>query len=353
MDASIPDHVASSFADSEHQGFVHLYRATATHRVDRCPDGWTHWGHVVPQLVDKPAVPPKTPDLSKRRERDVLAGPTYGRGELVLTVSSNTTSASSSSASAQPAQYALVHNLHALMPEHFMAIPLFGDDPAAFRPQTSDLVESDLDVTWRVVRAYHDKGREAVMFFNGGPLAGASQPHLHLQFCPFQYGLPPGPEALARASPSPPSASDPSAPAPRLALPWTNFYLPLPAAPDSLTLADLWATYQRLLRTSRAYLASQPEAALPEAGPKRESYNLFLTARHMHLVPRTDRLVVVPRVESARPGEEGGEFRLSLNGLLYLGYWYVGSEADWRDTQRLGLGDVLTRAAYRNEEYHG
>lgn len=59
MDASIPDHVASSFADSEHQGFVHLYRATATHRVDRCPDGWTHWGHVVPQLVDKPAVPPK------------------------------------------------------------------------------------------------------------------------------------------------------------------------------------------------------------------------------------------------------------------------------------------------------
>ncbi|GAA5876389.1 hypothetical protein JCM3774_005318 [Rhodotorula dairenensis] len=364
QDAAIPATVAQSFAESIDKGYIHLYAAAEQEhnrplRVDDDPNGFPQFGHVVHQLRDKPAVPPSTPDLAHRREKDVLAGPDYGKGEKILQLDQDGDT------------YSLVHNLHALFPEHMMAIPYFGDDKDAFRPQTSDLLPQDLYVAWRVVNAYAQAGRETVMFFNGGPLAGASQPHLHMQFCPFQYGTAPGPEALARSSSPglPAAAADASAPAARLPLPWTQFYLPLPSdrAPTSQELHGL---YTRLFCTSREYIASieagssdddggddhqrrraqaaraENRARVPPRGPKRDSYNLFLTARHIHLVPRTDRLVALER-----RGKDGDDLlRISLNGLVYLGYWHVPSREDWDLVRETGLAHVLQRAAYINEE---
>lgn len=199
-----------------------------------------------------------------------------------------------------------------------------------------------------------------------------------MQFCPFQYGSPPGPEALARSLSSSDDDRDADTanadrftPAPRLPLPWTQFYLPLPrpatAHNGSPTSEELYSIYTRLLRTSREYIASiessensgggadtdndndnSNRARIPPAGPKRDSYNLFLTSQHMHLVPRTDRLVALER-------EDGGDsslLRISLNGLVYLGYWHVPSEEDWNLlVRKAGLGRVLQRAAYINEQY--
>ncbi|BGP28217.1 bis(5'-nucleosyl)-tetraphosphatase [Rhodotorula toruloides] len=338
MDAHIPDRVASSFSESEKAGHIHLYASTASERVE--DEGITHWGHVVPQLANKPAVPPKTPDLSQRRDKDPLEGPDYARGEKVLDLEESGVT------------YSIVHNLHALMPEHAMLIPHFETGGQSFRPQTSDLLESDLWAAWRIVKAYADSGREAVIFFNGGPLAGASQPHLHVQFCPFQHSSPPGPEQIARSlPPTPPSSrSSTFAPslAPRLPLPWVQFYQPLPSS-LTLTSTALYTLYQSLLHTRSTFLSTTHSPRLPPAGQKRESYNLFLTSRHIHLVPRTDRLVRVPRTGKGREGE----FTISLNGLLYLGLWYAGSREDWEDVKRLGLSNILTDAAYANEEWDG
>lgn len=244
-----------------------------------------------------------------------------------------------------------------------------------------------------------------------------------MQFCPFQYGMAPAPEALARSLPEGELSASPAAgtgadgpprPAPRLPLPWTQFCLPLPRLRSSedgsassgnatLSSAELFATYQRLLRTAREYVdslaatgdtatisngshadAASPynngtsstgppftateanRARVPPAGPKRNSYNLFLTSRHMHLVPRTDRLVSIPRTPQAHPSPTPGDLdraswtngapdpaplRISLNGLVYLGYWHVASREDWELVRSAGVGEVLTRAAYVNEEY--
>ncbi|GAA5957380.1 hypothetical protein JCM8115_006973 [Rhodotorula mucilaginosa] len=368
-DRDIPRLVADSFQDSIDMGYIHLYAATSDHpyRVTDDPPRFPQFGHVVHQLRDKPAVPPTTPDLSKRREKDVLQGPDYGKGEKILQLEQGGLT------------YSLVHNLHALFPEHMMAIPYFGDK-GPFRPQTSDLLPQDLYLAWRVVNAYAHAGRETTMFFNGGPLAGASQPHLHMQFCPFQYGSPPGPEALARSLSSSDDDRDADTanadrftPAPRLPLPWTQFYLPLPrpatAHNGSPTSEELYNIYTRLLRTSREYIASiessessesdggaddneNNRARVPPSGPKRDSYNLFLTSQHMHLVPRTDRLVALERDD--HPRGDGGDdlLRISLNGLVYLGYWHVPSEEDWDLlVRKAGLGRVLQRAAYINEQY--
>jgi hypothetical protein len=103
-DRDIPRLVADSFQDSIDKGYIHLYAATSDHpyRVTDDPPRFPQFGHVVHQLRDKPAVPPTTPDLSKRREKDVLQGPDYGKGEKILQLEQGGLT------------YSLVHNLHAL-----------------------------------------------------------------------------------------------------------------------------------------------------------------------------------------------------------------------------------------------
>ncbi|GAA5886914.1 hypothetical protein JCM6882_009382 [Rhodosporidiobolus microsporus] len=377
-DSALPSLVADSFAASLKAGQITLYDFASVSPVTDDPssgpsdeDGagaFKQFVHVVPDLVDKPAVPLKTPDLSKVGKRDPFEGPEFGPGEHVCDLKQN------------GAKYSAVHNLHALFPEHFMAIPHFGPR-GTFRPQTSDLVPEDLAVAWRIVEAYERAEREAVCFFNGGPLAGASQAHLHLQFTPFQHGCPPACEALARSLPFPPSPPVPdsllsagpatapaaAAAAARLPLPWVHFYLPIPPRPSPSSSSatsetdraafhtSLYDTYTALLTTSHSFLSSLPPSALPPAGPKRDSYNLFLTSRHMHLIPRTDRLVRVPRIASVGQGPAGGEgereMRLSVNGLLFLGYWFVGSEEEESDLRKHGLERTLREAGYANGEW--
>ncbi|KPV72776.1 uncharacterized protein RHOBADRAFT_46370, partial [Rhodotorula graminis WP1] len=203
-DRDIPNKIRDSFNDSLAKGYIHLYHTVDHHLVQHDPVGFPQLGNIVPQLSDKPQVPPSTPDLSTRRLKDPLQGPHYGRGEHVLDLVHEPSGA----------QYAIVHNLHALAPEHCLVVPCFdpdGEGPHVFRPQTSALTEADLWTAWRVVKAYADEGRETTAFFNGGPLAGASQPHLHIQFIPFQHNRAPGPEHLARSLAPVVSANKPGA----------------------------------------------------------------------------------------------------------------------------------------------
>ena len=113
-------------------------------------------------LTLAPLAPPparRTPDLSTRRAKDPLQSLTgWRRGEHVLDLI----------APSSNARYSVVHNLHALAPEHCMLVPFFdpdGEGPHPFRPQTSGLTEDDLWTAWRVVRAYAEAGRETTAFF--------------------------------------------------------------------------------------------------------------------------------------------------------------------------------------------
>ncbi|GAA5876232.1 hypothetical protein JCM8547_003742 [Rhodosporidiobolus lusitaniae] len=372
--SSLPSQIASSFDASIQAGHITLYASTSSTPVSHDPragpgeeGAFKQWVHVVPDLVDKPAVPPKTPDLSKVGKKDVFAGPEFGPGERILTLDTLEGEFNDEKEGEEGDTYSLVHNLHALFPEHILLIPTFSPS-CPFRPQTSDLRQRDLAVAWEVVEAYEKEGEtEAICFFNGGPLAGASQAHLHLQFTPFQHGCPPAVEALARSipfphsSPSPPSAPEtyiPATPA-RLPLPWVHFYLPVPPRPSSSSpsLAEktqirraLYAAYQSLLSHLSQFLSSRSPSELPEEGQKRNSYNLFLTSSHLHLIPRRSRLVRIPRVKSLEKDKrEGEEFVLSTNGLVMMGYWFAGSDEEREDLLEYGLGRGLRESGYENE----
>lgn len=233
-----------------------------------------------------------------------------------------------------------------------MAIPHF-DSTHPFRPQTSQLSPSDLELANLVVSSYSQAGRDLICFFNGGPLAGASQPHLHMQFCPFQHSVPPLIQLVANELPS-------SSQVTKLDLPWIVYCIRLPSTRTSETLHSL---YQLLLSTSNTYLSTLDPSTLPPSGPKRSSHNLFLTPSHLFLTPRRSRLTTIPRSHSLDQGKlslgggwedvEGAEkdLRLSVNGLSMLGYWYVGSKEEERDLEEFGLERVLKECAYVNEEY--
>ncbi|KPV72777.1 uncharacterized protein RHOBADRAFT_55464, partial [Rhodotorula graminis WP1] len=161
---------------------------------------------------------------------------------------------------------------------------------------------------------------------------------------------------------------------------------------STLTPSALHRTYLSLLASRDALIASHlvadPDPAVrarvrvpSEDGGRRKSHNVFLTSRHLHVVPRRERLVVVPRGGGGKkakaasekaaaedeqdehdkddqaadpdPNPEDASFAISLNGLVYLGYWAASSESDWADLCKLGLARVLTRAGYENDEFGG
>jgi len=235
-----------------------------------------------------------------------------------------------------------------------MAIPHF-DTERPFRPQTSGLIASDLEIAHRVVQSYAAQNRDLICFFNGGPLAGASQPHLHMQFCPFQHDVPPVMQVVAT------SVELPFGQIEKLPLPWITYCTKLPTEASPSTLESL---YRSLITESKSYLSTLSDPSLlPPSGPKRDSHNLFLTSTHMFLTPRRSRLVSIKRVHSIDQGKNGlgggwedvegaeKEMRLSVNGLSVVGYWYVGSKEEEKDLREYGLVKTLRECGYPNEEY--
>jgi ATP adenylyltransferase len=157
-------------------------------------------------------------------------------------------------------------------------------------------------------------------FYNGGALAGASQPHKHLQLVPLPLaegvdGVPIEPLlASARAG---------SAVAPVPALPCAAFC----AWFDPATLADPIAGAELLDRRYRDLIAAAGIGIRGVAGRLHQAspYNLLVTRRWMLLVPR--------RRECFGP--------ISLNALAFAGALFVRNPVEAELVRRAGLRAML------------
>ena len=157
-------------------------------------------------------------------------------------------------------------------------------------------------------------------FYNGGAVAGASQPHKHLQLVPLPLaedvdGVPIEPLlASARAG---------SAVVPVPALPCAAFLSRL----DPATLADPIAAAALLDRRYRDLIAAAGIGVLEVAGRLHQAspYNLLVTRRWMLLVPR--------RRECFGP--------ISLNALAFAGALFVRDPVEAELVRRAGLRAML------------
>ncbi|MBY4676304.1 ATP adenylyltransferase family protein [Marinobacterium arenosum] len=159
---------------------------------------------------------------------------------------------------------------------------------------------------------------DALMFFNGGPLAGASQPHKHLQLIPL-------PMLADRPLPFSPQLNQLDSPEPQrlTALPFCHGALALPEQlfDDPATAADrLLSDYRQLC--DRLALQPGSDGAMPP-------YNLLLSREWM---------LMVPRCAEAYQG-------ISVNALGYVGALLVKNDEQATLLKQAGLMKVLTALA--------
>lgn len=140
----------------------------------------------------------------------------------------------------------------------------------AFEAQTTPLNRADFHALARVMGAHGGLG-----FYNGGTIAGASQPHKHLQWVPADGSLL---EFVAaqrpRTAPGATTAGD------NRALPWHHAFVSLDEHawldPEHCA-ADLLAAFERACAT----------LGLPSTADPMPPYNLLVTRQGLALIPRS------------------------------------------------------------------
>jgi ATP adenylyltransferase len=165
---------------------------------------------------------------------------------------------------------------------------------------------------------------ESLGFYNGGPAAGASQPHKHLQIVPLPL------DESAPHLPIEPLLAAARNDGAVCTVPGLGFVHAFAALDEKLAdrpqeLARIaFDTYLRLLDASGLH-------AVDVDGEPRQSapYNLLVTTRWMMLVPRS--------VEST----EG----IAVNALGFAGSLFVRNDAQMQTITRLGPMNVLQRVA--------
>jgi ATP adenylyltransferase len=182
-----------------------------------------------------------------------------------------------------------------------------------FEDQAEPLNIDDFQAIWKCMAEY-----EALGFYNGGPSAGASQRHKHLQMvslplAPCGPGVPIEPLLDLLTITGDVGCSS--------QLPFPHCVAPLPSKLEVSTTAAAELTlglYHRMLG----------EIGLDPATPRR-AYNLLLTRRWMLLVPRS-------REKFAA---------ISLNALAFAGHFLVQSRAELEVLQERGPLSVLQYVA--------
>lgn len=174
------------------------------------------------------------------------------------------------------------------------------------RPQTELLDETDFDALIRALDAI-----DGLAFYNGGPEAGASQPHKHLQIVPLPLtdggGFP-----LQSMITTPPDEI--------VTVPEAPFPVAVSPMPTDPTPAHLKHRYRELW---------QALDRVPSGNTKAEPYNLLATRDSMWLVPRS------------RSEFEG----LGVNALGYAGALLVQDENQLQTLKALGPMTLLSRVA--------
>ncbi|KAI5284768.1 bifunctional AP-4-A phosphorylase/ADP sulfurylase, partial [Ascosphaera aggregata] len=109
-----------------------------------------------------------------------------------------------------PAEELFISDVPLTLPHHFLILNKFPIIPEHFilatkqyKPQTHYLEQSDLEVTYAIIKAWENEGKAEQVdeedgnmkvkqasrlfaFFNSGDNSGASQPHRHVQFLPIE-----------------------------------------------------------------------------------------------------------------------------------------------------------------------
>lgn len=183
----------------------------------------------------------------------------------------------------------------------------------AFEPQENQLTLPDFEALSRCMAE-----RDAVVFYNSGPIAGASQPHKHLQLIPL-----PANRAALPIEPLLNSNDTIGKPTRLEQLPFAHAFS-LIEAPVAETAERLFEIYLALLRFI---------GWTPAPGPL-PPYNLLIRRRFMWLIPR------------ARAEHAG----ININALGFAGVYLVPDLSALETVRRVGPMALLQEVAVDDNE---
>merc|ERR1712093_164842 len=254
-------------------------------------------------------------------------------------------------------EYGILLNKYAVVPLHFVLVTKH------FEEQTKPLTPPQLLASYEVLQSFYDANKSAdspageiLCFYNCGEMSGASQPHKHVQFAPMEgegsLGNFPT-EAAASAYRLEPHEED--KPFSLQALPYAHHIRRLhPAAMASrIPLVELMQHLQEVYLSlldamidnlrSLSVSGGTAEDGEPIVDPSRIklgqglSYNLLMTRKHMHIIPRrlaAFKLPDLPQAE-AQNGDDAVEGKavtepaiIGCNALAYTGTVLVKSTTD-------------------------
>ena len=176
----------------------------------------------------------------------------------------------------------------------------------SFEHQETLLTYEDFLASWRCLVEY-----DGVVFYNNGPVAGASQPHKHLQLIP-----------------NPPEEEAGTLPITQLfktGLPFKAGYHAYPTVQDKLDTTFIRALHQRYLGLLTSLNLVTSEAADDKPAP----YNLLMTREFLMIVPRRAECV-----------EE-----MSINAMGFMGSLFVRDKAQLDRIVTHGIIRALQNAA--------
>lgn len=180
-----------------------------------------------------------------------------------------------------------------------------------FEDQTLLLTDADMAVLWSCLLEVDGLG-----FYNGGEVAGASQPHRHLQLVPlpFTTGGPPVPVEPLLSVPV-------DAPGRSAELPFTHALVSL----DDLTGSPDGEASQALLERYLALFRVVGLGACEPGGAQPGAYNLLVTRRWMMMVPRAAEHFL----------------GVSFNALAFAGSLFVRDQAELAALEEAGPMSAL------------
>lgn len=247
-------------------------------------------------------------------------------------------------------QYGLLLNKFAVVPLHFLLVTKH------YEPQHAPLTPPQLLASYQILQAFANADRpkrdspggDLLVFYNCGEDSGASQQHKHLQMAPMEGGegslgyFPTEKAAAAHQL----SESDAKKPFSLPQLPYAHHIrrIDIPERGD----VDPMDAMQHLAQVYLSLLDAMIDnlRALPDlkSSPEKTrlgqgmSYNLLMTRRHMHIIPRSQATFRLPDQVTDR-----GDLTVSTdptiigcNSLAYTGTVLVKSSADAKRLVEVG-----------------
>ncbi|KAF4556703.1 ATP adenylyltransferase-like protein 3 [Elsinoe fawcettii] len=202
----------------------------------------------------------------------------------------------------------LVLNKYPIIPNHFILAT------REFAQQTDLLEPEDLAVAYTVLKAWEmeNPAGKLFAFFNSGSESGASQPHRHLQFVPFedmQRDVPEGQTwrpLMLGGSPS------------ETSIPELPFETAKVKMSSDITPAALHGVYLELVKK---------HVGLNASGEPAGSYNLGMTSESLAIAKRTNEAYMYK-------DDSGIESAIAVNGTILAGTLLVKGEQEWKWLQK-------------------